>query len=356
MTPRQFRNSTAALARAVFRGGPLLRFAAAGLAVLALSMLASPAGAVGFRTLDDGGLRISVWYPSPAEEREFKLGPFDAVLAVDAEPVADGRHQIVLLSHGRLGRPRNHHLTAKALVGAGFIVIAPLHTPDHLMVRDGIPKGIVWRVAELRHAMEAVLEDPAFRGIADTSRVHALGYSLGGLTALGAAGAPFSVPEMEDHCGRENDPEFCTPLSPIAVRIAKRHRKVVEPDLDAAPPYPASGFVNGAVAVVAPVGQGVGIDADTFLAKGVMVIGLERDTVTIPRFHAAHLNEVFSRHVETEYHLIDAHHHAFISPFAKRVTDVEDIPVAKDPEGFDRRAFLDDINARLAGFFGRHRG
>jgi hypothetical protein len=33
------------------------------------------------------------------------------------------------------------------------------------------------------------------------------------------------------------------------------------------------------------------------------------------------------------------------------VTDIEQIDVAIDPPGFDRRAFLDDLNARLVGFF-----
>ena len=42
---------------------------------------------------------------------------------------------------------------------------------------------------------------------------------------------------------------------------------------------------------------------------------------------------------------------AFIAPFAKRVTDIEHIEAAIDPPGFDRRAFLDDLNAELVTFF-----
>lgn len=42
---------------------------------------------------------------------------------------------------------------------------------------------------------------------------------------------------------------------------------------------------------------------------------------------------------------------AFIAPFAKRVTDIEDIPVAKDPPGFDRVKFISDLNNELTTFF-----
>ena len=42
---------------------------------------------------------------------------------------------------------------------------------------------------------------------------------------------------------------------------------------------------------------------------------------------------------------------AFIAPFAKRVTDNEDIPVARDPLGFDRTKFISDLNEELIEFF-----
>jgi hypothetical protein len=46
------------------------------------------------------------------------------------------------------------------------------------------------------------------------------------------------------------------------------------------------------------------------------------------------------------------HHFAFIAPFPKWLTDSENIPVAKDPEGFDRQAFIDNVNQDIVGFFG----
>ncbi len=313
----------------------------------------SQAHAVGFKWIVADDLKIGVWYPSPDAEAEGQLGPFDVTLAMDAEPETQGSYQVVLFSHGNLGRVRNHHLTAKALTEAGFLVIAPLHSADHLMAGDDIPMVLEWRATELRFALEAVIQDEKFRNIVDLSRIHALGFSLGGLTALNAAGASIDVPAAEEHCARYDDPAFCDKI-PLFLRWKIRYlRKTTTPDLnrEIAPKYFPIGFVNGNVAVVAPIGQAIGFEQNTFLAKRLMIFGLKDDKVTLPQYHAANLDDIFSGKIDTQYHLLEGHHSAFISPFAKRVTDVEDIPAAKDPDGFDRMEFLNNINGKLVDFF-----
>ncbi len=321
--------------------------------IMALSVPSHEAHAVGFRWIEKYDLRIAVWYPSPAPETDVRLGPFDARLAVDAAPEATGIFQPVLFSHGNLGRARNHHLTAKALAESGLIVIAPLHSADHLLAGNDIPKVMDWRVVELRNALEAVMQNEAFRSILDLSRIHALGYSLGALTVLNAAGASIDVPSADEHCEIEVDPAFCdTPSRFLRWRI-NRMRDTTTPtfnrEVDGVH-FPL-GFVNGAIAVVAPVGQGVGIDASTFLGRSILVIGLEDDKVTQPAFHASNLARMFADAVETELLVVPGHHSAFIAPFAKRVTDVENIPAAMDPEGFNRLNFLVEVNEILTDFF-----
>lgn len=321
--------------------------------ILILPGLSHKAHAVGFRWIENYNLRIGVWYPSSAPESAVRIGPFDATLAVDSVPVAKDTFQVVLFSHGNLGRVRNHHLTAKALVEAGFIVIAPLHSADHLMAGADIPKVLEWRVTELRNALEATMQDQAFRPILDLSRIHALGYSLGALTALQAAGASIDVPAADEHCETEIDPAFCdTPSSFLRWRI-NRMRDTTTPTFNReleGVHFPL-GFVNGGIAAVAPVGQGIGVDASTFFGRSVLVIGLDDDKVTLPEFHASNLARMFADVVETELQIVPGHHSAFIAPFAKRVTDVEHIPAAIDPEGFDRLNFLVEVNSILASFF-----
>ena len=76
----------------------------------------------------------------------------------------------------------------------------------------------------------------------------------------------------------------------------------------------------------------------------VTVIAIDGDTIAKPEFHAKPLFDAVERRVPSQYFVMQGHHFAFIAPFPKRVTDHEDIPIAKDPKGFDRSAFLDVIN------------
>ena len=55
--------------------------------------------------------------------------------------------------------------------------------------------------------------------------------------------------------------------------------------------------------------------------------------------------------MKTKLQIVPGHHSAFIAPFAKRVTDFENIPAAFDPEGFDRLSFLENVNNTLVEFF-----
>ena len=123
---------------------------------------------------------------------------------------------------------RNHYLTAKALARAGFIVIAPLHAADHLMSGDKTAVVLDWRVTELRFALEAVMQRDEFRSLLDLSRIHALGYSLGALTALNAAGASVDIPAADRHCATVSDPAFCD-LPPLRQMVGQSKRGTKTP-------------------------------------------------------------------------------------------------------------------------------
>ncbi|WP_067037974.1 hypothetical protein [Marinomonas gallaica] len=77
------------------------------------------------------------------------------------------------------------------------------------------------------------------------------------------------------------------------------------------------------------------------------VFAFDSDRIAIPPYHALPLYKAFSSNMPSEYHVVKGHHYAFIAPFPKWLTEEEDIPVAKDPEGFDRSVFLRDLNAKI---------
>ena len=312
------------------------------------------ASAVGFREMSSGGVTFGIWYPSDEQPASQRLGPFEVEVARDA-PIRDGKHDIVLFSHGIGGLFRNHYLTTQALADAGFVVIAPQHEADYLVGGRKTAQALNHRYLELSKALNAVLESSEFGLHVDRQRVHGLGYSLGGATLLLASGAGFDSQRTVRHC-RENlasDPEFCSDPG-MVYRFIQSFRYDVRlrttPDPFRNPP-----LVAGHVILVAPVFQG--IDPTPPLSMNQLtVFAVDGDTIAKPQFHARPLYNSISKVVPSEYRSISGHHYAFISPFPKRVTDRENILVAKDPDGFDRSEFLDSINTQLINLLGSDTG
>ena len=325
-------------------------------ALIAMSLLfgiAVSAKAAGFRTLEVNELVVGVWYPSDSSETAGRLGPYDVEFAFDA-PLKEGKYQPILMSHGSYGRMRNHHLTAKALADSGFIVIAPTHTPDHLVGSSNKTfKALNWRMQELSHALEAVLQLSGFRNNIDLTWVHGLGYSLGAATVMAAAGAGIDGPSADKHCADNEDPNFCDTLSFIQRWKLKWIRDVNVPDLVRDIPeihFPLA-FINGNIAVIAPIGQGLIIQENIFRANLVFVVGFEDDTITVPEFHFERLARIIPGNRLYGAVMRAGNHSAFIAPFTNRVTDDEDIPADGDPLGFDRTKFISDLNEELIEFF-----
>jgi len=322
------------------------------LCIAVFSLYSTSAFAVGYRVIEKEKIKVHVWYPSEANEQEIRYGPFDAKFAVDAEPMV-GKYQPVLMSHGNSGRARNHYLTAKALVSAGFIVIAPLHTPDHLVGTDSTATALNWRAKELLVSLELVMRDGTLGNILDISKVHGLGYSLGALTIMQAAGATIDLTAVEEHCRNNSDLAFCETASWFLRTRLRRLRGVdVRSSMREMPDvFNTFPFLNGNIAVVGPVGQGAVINRNYFLPNKVLIVGFQNDRETVPQFHAKYLESIVPRELLFGSLLLPAHHAAFIAPFSKRVTNQEDIPAAMDPEGFDRVAFLRDLNRQLQEFY-----
>ena len=293
---------------------------------------------------------MGVWYPAEAPVTQGRLGPFDVEYAFDAAP-APGSFPPILLSHGNSGRYPNHHLTAAALTDAGFIVIAPQHSADHRIGGGSTAGAMALRIEELRRALEAARADPLLGLALDLTRVHALGYSLGGATVIAAAGAGIDLGVVEVHCDAHGveDAAFCEP-PPLLWRIVQRLRNPVSIE-DMPDRFFVEPFVTGSVAAVAPIGQGLEIVPEDFVAARVLVIAIEGDRIAQPRFHAEALAAAVPPGRLEGLLSVPGHHFGFIAPFPEWLTSKEDIPVAEDPEGFDRSAFIELVNGRLVRFF-----
>ena len=291
--------------------------------------------AAGFRELTDNDVKFGVWYPSSTAPEAQRLGPFDVNIARDA-PVMSGKHPIILSSHGNGGRYRNHHLTAQVLADAGFIVVAPRHRSDHKIGGSETSAALNLRFKDLSIALTALTNDPEFKDHVNTETIHGIGYSLGGATVLLAAGATFSVEQAKNYCenNRAADTYYC-----YGWEIRDKSGPIYNHPL-----------INGKLVLVATVSQGFSLKSLGPL-ETLNILAIDGDEIAIPEFHSKPIFEAAPSDIKGELWYIKGHHFAFIAPFAKRVTDEEDIPVAMDPEGFDRAAFQEEINKKILSLF-----
>lgn len=305
---------------------------------------------VGFKEVVQDGVTIGIWYPSDGPVNRATLGPFGVSYSDNGNPL-DGLFPIVMISHGIGGQYRNHHLTAVRLVRDGNVVIAPTHSRDLSLSRRAVIARMEYRHHDLTAALVAVNKDPLLSRIIDRLTVKAVGYSLGSASILIAAGARLETKKLEDHCDTymEQDRNFCSWVTPGLWRSVWEW--LIEDEDTRNGEYSSSTpLISGDIVLVAPVGQGLDLTAVNAGDSKIQVLALGDDQEVVPEFHAkASMTKIdFDKINYIEYP--STHHYAFIAPFPKWLTDKEDIPVAKDPPGFNRALFLERINNDIALF------
>ena len=300
------------------------------------------ANGVGFRDipfeLDGERLTVALWYPTAGPSGRTVVGPF-AMAATSRAPVGAGRYGLVLISHGTGGGRLNHRGTAIRLARGGYVVAAPEHAGDNW--RDGrysgTPENWRRRPRQLSATLDRVLRDPEFGRRIDPARIGAVGHSAGGYGVLALIGGRADTRLLARHCtrNRDADPAFCA---------------YGRPGTAAGGPLPdLSDRRVRAVAAVAPVGAIFGDGAFAGVKTPAQIHRLGADRVLRRPWHAENIARLMGNGARLTVHP-EAHHFAFISPFPAAMTG-EIGPPARDPAGFDRRAFLSRIDRRLLDFF-----
>jgi dienelactone hydrolase len=198
------------------RSTPASRLGALALAFALVACLPAQAAdcggrfSAGYRVLTlETGRKVAVWYPTAAAEqrRSPSARDFASSVATDAPPAACPRVPLVLFSHGWGGCALQSIALTEELARRGYVVAAPDHADAVCRIgaetldlgRLRIDRSFldpsrwnerseVGRLDDLRAAIARVAADPQLSRVTDTSRVGAVGHSLGGYAAIGMAG------------------------------------------------------------------------------------------------------------------------------------------------------------------------
>lgn len=273
---------------------------------------------------EGGGIPALVMYPADAPERTEHFPPYSAEVAMDA-PVAGGVHALVVISHGMGSWNLLHRRLAAHLARNGLVVAMPVHPGDNREDRSltDTPANLFARPRHLGAVIDHVLADPELGGALLAERVGVIGHSLGGYTALAiAGGVPTTIPREEP----DGVPR------PLAVAADPRVAALV--------------LLAPATAWFREEGA---LDA---VAVPVLMMSGDRDDITTP-WHARVVETGLTAAAPLEHRVVaGAGHFSFLSPYPPGMIG-PDAPASLDPEGFDRPAFHEEMEAEILAFLRR---
>ncbi|WP_374519158.1 alpha/beta hydrolase family protein [Hydrogenophaga sp.] len=351
-----------------------LRLALLGL----LCTLASAASAqVGMRDFQAQGIPVTMVYPTSETATPQTKGPFTIEVATDATPT-QGRHRLIVMSHGTGGSAIADHALAARLARAGFVVAQPLHTGDnYLDQRLSGPASFEKRPGEVTQVIDALAQDSLWSGRLALDKVGVHGMSAGGVTGIALAGGQWRLLNLVRHCDAhaQDDESFCfqgakdaQARADLQARYA-RGRQVPEAFLPAdlttlhggrspstaqvVDPRPDARVASVSLAV--PLAAIFSPESLARIRIPVGVVSAQRDEVLVPSFHSDYL----LRHCTACTRLADlpgAGHRDVLWPSpdsAAQRAAAEQEPSRVPVPGFDGR-LRDAAHDRIVAFHRQH--
>ena len=197
-----------------------------------------------------------------------------------------------------------------------------------------------------------MLADPQWssrigQGADERPLIGAIGHSAGGYTVLALAGGKPVLSQLRKHCEAEaaQDPVLCDLSHALGSGTAPANAAAEGQE----EPVQADPRIR-AVMALAPMGAAFSASSLASIAVPVAIYAGEKDTFLVPRFHAQWVMQYMRSASTTLQFVPNAGHYAFMN------TPTIDLPspdgsVARDPQGFDRAAFLDRMAQESVTFF-----
>jgi predicted dienelactone hydrolase len=196
-------------------------------------------------------------------------------------PESEEPAPLIVLSHGSGGHYSNFDWLTGVLVEHGYVVAAVNH-PFNTTGND-TPEGVAraWdRPPDLSLLISELLSSPEWAAAIDSARIGAIGFSSGGYTVLGLAGAIYDIDRMRAYCNSaERGPE-CGLAAALPEADPGASALLKDPRIKA-------------VFSMAP-GWGAATKPDSLKAIDipVKIVGVEDDEILLPATHAEYFDEL----------------------------------------------------------------
>jgi len=298
------------------------------------------AGITQLTTSGEYEVPVAIWYPTKATQVSWNAGPYMIDATPDA-PIAEGKHPLIILSHGSGGSEFGHTDLAQTLARHGYIVAAPRHLGDSYDAPEGRGTKVqtYGRPWQIEATLDAVLNDKRFSLAIDNARIGMTGFSAGGYTTLIMAGAKPDFALHGAYCAAHADD----------TRLCGMNKKAESAYTMPGWHLPVETRIRAAL-VMAPLSV-------MFDEKGVADIKIplkvykaSDDQELRNPWNTDHLLSVLPTSVE--HGEVQGGHFVFVAPcsaaLAKAVPEV-----CVDAKGIDRAAIHAKLNNEVVDFFNR---
>ncbi|WP_157494086.1 alpha/beta hydrolase family protein [Fulvivirga imtechensis] len=299
-------------------------------------------------------VKTEIWYPTEAslddETREY--GPFFRTPTIrNADPV-DGKHPLIMMSHGTGGGRLTMEWLAAGLVKEGFIVAAVDHwgnTFDNIVPENFLKH---WeRPKDISFALTALLDHETFGALVDTAKIGAIGFSLGGYTVVALAGGDLDfnalfqfvkTPEGHKEASIPELPELTTLL---------QDENFISNLMEGYQPVALSDSRIDAVMALSPaLGQGFSDESQMEnITVPVFIIGARADNIAPVKTNARHYHELIDH---SRFFLFEGAvgHYVFLNE-AKEAIKSEAPIYFRDHESVSRKEIHNETIELATGFF-----
>lgn len=188
-------------------------------ALMGTTERAIPAQTPGYTTADitvdhrDVPVTLHIWYPPARQTKPGLLAQnhlfYGHYAQLHAAP-QDGPLPMIVVSHGSGGNSPQMGWLLAPLALAGFVVVAPIHPGTTSRDSDPFQTIKIWeRPLDLTAAIDFMLADAPVDLNIDPARIGAMGFSLGGHSALALSGLQVSKDKFIAYCDRFPDTLDC---------------------------------------------------------------------------------------------------------------------------------------------------